>query len=341
MHAPASEPAAVVPTALRRALGPGRWWVLWAGLLLLPASAGAQLSGDLRRGQYGLLSGTQPAAGLLLTPWLYDLYSSTLVGPDGSRVQTNGASTNTLTVPGLSVWLVTPWEILGASFGVQLQLWGTMPSFDFPRLGATSTSYGFGDMYLKPVELGWHTTYVDVIAGFALWIPTGRYSPGAADNTGQGQWGYEVSAGATLWFDAGHHFNLALQALYDLYSPRRGAVTVGSTSTQLQTGNILYLQGGLGYSLLGGVVVIGVPYFVQLKVTEDTLPSGIGSVLPGIQAAKSWSIGLGAEIDLAWTDGDAIGFRWVQGFSGVNTTNGASFLISYTHAFNCFGRELY
>jgi len=134
----------------------------------------------------------------VLTPWLYDSYSTTLVGPDGQTVATNGASTNVLAVPGLSLWLVSPWQILGANYGARLQLWGTSPSRDFPRLGGTSSTYGFGDMYLKPFELGWHTRALDVITGFALWIPTGRYSPGASDNTGQGQWGYELSAGATL-----------------------------------------------------------------------------------------------------------------------------------------------
>ena len=167
-----------------------------------------------------------------------------------------------------------------------------------PQAGHQSDGYGFGDMYLKPLELGWHTTHLDVTAGFALWIPTGRYEPGGDNNSGQGQWGYELSAGATAWFDEAHHFNFAVHAFYDIYSPKRGDVTVGSTTTQLQTGNILYLQGGLGYSLLGGMLNIGIPYYVQLKITEDTLPSGIGVVLPGIQAAKSWAIGLGAEVDL-------------------------------------------
>jgi len=307
--------------------------------LLLSPTAGAQLSGDLFKGEYGLTSGTQPPPGLVLTPWLYDSYSTTLVGADGQTVATNGASTNVLAVPGLSLWLVSPWQILGANYGAQLQLWGTSPSHDYPRLGGTSSTYGFGDMYLKPVELGWHTRALDVITGFALWIPTGRYSPGASDNTGQGQWGYELSAGATVWFDSLHQFNFALLALYDIYSPRRGVLTVGTASTQLQTGNILYLQGGLGFAPIGRVLNIGIPYFVEFKITEDTLPQGVGSVLPGIQAAKSWSIGLGLEVDLTWSYSDGVSFRWVQGFAGTNTTNGASILLTYSHVFYLFGKD--
>lgn len=282
-------------------------------------------------------SGTQAPVGLAVSGWLYDSYSWQLVGPSGHSLSTS-ASTNVLAVPGLAAWLVGPWDVLGGHYGAQLQLWGMTPTYDFPRLGKTASTYGFGDMYLKPAELGWHTPYVDVLAGFALWIPTGRYTIGANNNTGQGQWGYEFSAGATVWFDRGHHLNLATMALYDLYSSR-GTVTIGPTSTQLQTGDILYLQGGLGYALLDGGLTFGVPYFVQWKITEDTLPALGGPVLPGVQAGKSWAVGLGAEVDLYWSVSDGVVVRYVQGFSGANTTNGANFFAAYTHIFEVFGTK--
>lgn len=309
------------------------------GLLFLASPARAQLAGDLVKGAYGLTAGTQPPPSLVVTPWIYDSYSTSLVGPDGATLPTNGASNNVLAAPGLSLWLVTPWRLLGANYGAQLQLWGSTATLDSPRLGTSQTGYGFGDMYLKPLELGWHTTHLDIITGFALWIPTGGYVPGGDNNSGQGQWGYEFSAGATVWFDEAHHLNFAVQAFYDIYSPKSGTVTLGSTTTKLQTGNILYLQGGLGYSLLGGMLNIGIPYYLQFKITEDTLPSGIGVVLPGIQAGKSWAIGLGAEVALAWSASDALTVRWVQGFAGANTTNGASFFVSYSHLFYLFGEE--
>ena len=79
---------------------------------------------------------------------------------------------------------------MGASFGAVLSMWGTFPVVDAPRVGMSRSTYGFGDMYIKPFELGWHAPWVDAIAGIAFWIPTGRYSPGANNNTGQGQWGF-------------------------------------------------------------------------------------------------------------------------------------------------------
>jgi hypothetical protein len=298
--------------------------------LIMAAPAHAQLVGDLRRGQYGLASGTQAPEGLVLTGFAYDYYTTTLVNPDGSTAFWTG-SLNELVIPGVNLWYVSPLKILGANYGAQLSMWGTSPHAEGAGLSVNQTTYGFGDTYLKPVELGWHTTYVDVIAGFAVWIPTGRYKLGASNNTGQGQWGYEFSAGATLWFDRGHHFNLSTQAFYDIYSPKKGG-PFGASQTQIQTGNIFTLEGGLGYRFLGGAANVGIPYFVQWKVTDDTLPPDYYYLLP-VPLGKDWSMGLGVEVDVFWCETDGITLRFVQGFAGANTTNGSSYFIFYNHIF--------
>lgn len=303
---------------------------LVAAGLAVAMPAHAQLSGNLLRGQYGLASGTQAPEGLVVTPFLYDYYTTQIVGPDGTPLPGTG-SLNTFAAPGLNLWFVSSWNFLGASYGAVVSLWGTSVRSEFPTFNARQDTYGFGDMYVKPIELGWHTTYVDVITGFALWIPTGRYTPGGNDNTGLGQWGYEFSAGATVWFDQGHHLNFSSQAFYDLYSPKSG--TIGPNDAKLQTGNVLSFQGGLGYQLLGGALNVGIPYFVQLKVTPDILPPGAGTVLPGVSEAKSWSIGLGAEADFYWSPTDGVVLRFTQSFAGNNVSNGSSYFFFYNHVF--------
>jgi hypothetical protein len=181
-------------------------------------------------------------------------------------------------------------------------------------------------------------SYVDVKTGFALWLPTGRYTPGGKDNSGQGQWGYEPTLGVTVWFDKdrqNRHLNLATMAFYDLYSPRRG--TIGPSDTKLKTGNILTLMGGLGYQLRKGRLNIGVPCWAQWKVTEDRLPPGVGPILPGIQAAKDRSFGVGGETDFNWNPTNGITLRFFQGFGGINTTTGQSFFFFYHHIFGAQG----
>ena len=306
-----------------------------AAIIAMAAPARAQLAGDIVKGQYGLATGSQPPEGLVLSAFAYDYYTTTIKGPNGNTLPTSG-HLNTLAIPGLNLWWVSPWKVLGANYGAVLTLWGTRAAVDAPRLGMSGSTYGFGDMYIKPIELGWHTTYVDAIAGLAFYLPTGRYSPGANDNTGQGQWGFEPSAGATLWPDGKHHFNLATQVFYDIYSERRG--TVPMTDAHLKTGNILTLQSGLGYQLLGGGLNVGIPYFAQWKVTNDTVPIG-GPVLQGIVAAKDWSAGIGAEVDFNWNASNGVTLRWLQGLGGANTSIGSTFFAAYNHVFNTPGSK--
>ena len=314
----------------------GRCFCLGALGVLVPGQALGQLAGDLSLGEYGLTAGTAPPVGLSLSVAAQEYFTNTLVGPQGVVLPTSG-SLNTLAVPILSLWWVSPWTLLGGNFGVQLSLQGTSSRSDYPRLGSSEHGYGFGDTWIQPAGLSWHTTYVDALAGLALYIPTGRYQPGGDNNTGQGQWGFEFSGGATVWFDAGHHFNFAALALYDVYSPKSG--TVGLNNTQLQTGNTFSLQGAFGYQFLDGALNIGIPYSFQWKVTQDTLPPGVlpAQILSSLAAAKAWNAALGLEVDYSWGTSDGVVLRWLQGFGGTNTTNGASIFFVYSHQFTFDG----
>ena len=133
---------------MRRSLCAG---LVLAGVLLT-SPAWAQLAGDLIRGQYGLSSGTQGPEGAIVTPWFYDFYSTQIVGPDGSPLPTNG-SANTLAVPGLNIWIVSSAKILGGNYGAVISMWGTSPKLEAPKLNTSTSTYGFGDMYVKPLEL--------------------------------------------------------------------------------------------------------------------------------------------------------------------------------------------
>jgi hypothetical protein len=310
----------------------GHRLTLAAFLMLASAEARAQLAGDISTGQYGLTAGTAPSIGLNLSLGVQEVLATSVSGPGGTVVQSSG-SLNTFFVPVVSLWWVSPWTLLGGNFGMQLSMMGSSVRTDYPRLDSSSATFGFGDLWLEPFGLSWHVPVADVVAGFALYLPTGRYSPGASTNTGLGQWGYEFSAGTTLWFDSGHHVNFATMAVFDLYSPKAGAV--GLDGTQLHTGDVLSLQGAIGYQFLDGALNIGIPYSFLWKVTEDTLPPGIfpEEILTRLAAAKAWSGAIGLEVDYFWSASDGVVLRWVQVLGGINTALGPSFFLTYSHQF--------
>jgi hypothetical protein len=160
---------------------------------------------------------------LYLVPFVYDYYTSTGVGPNGNSFSIQG-SLDVLAAPALFLWYVSPWKVLGANYGAQLSAAFVAGSIDLPRVNAKTSNYGFGDMFLKPVELGWHEKYFDAITGFGIYLPTGTYTPLSNSNTGLGQWGFEFQAGGTVWFDEGRHFNLATTAFYDIFSSRTASL---------------------------------------------------------------------------------------------------------------------
>jgi hypothetical protein len=302
-------------------------------IVLASGAARAQLSGSHIKGQFGLASGTQAPEGLLLVPFVYDYYTSTVVGMNGNSFSIQG-SLDVLAAPGLFLWYVSPWKVLGANYGAQLSAAFVAGSIDLPRVNAKTSHYGFGDMFLKPVELGWHEKYFDAITGFGIYLPTGSYTPLANNNTGLGQWGYEFQAGGTVWFDEGRHFNLATTAFYDIFTSKTASLP-SPQGTTLRTGNIFNSGRWSRLPVPGGRLQRGHPYFLEWKVTQDTLPASVlpAQILNQIGSAKDFSAGVGAEVNFFFTQTDGITLRWLQGIDGWNTTRGSTFFFFYNHIF--------
>ena len=60
----------------------------------------------------------------------------------------------------------------------------------------------------------------DAVAAFNMFIPTGRYTDGASDNTGLGMWGFEPMVGTTVFFDAKRQYHA------DVDKPRGGSLPI-------------------------------------------------------------------------------------------------------------------
>ena len=94
------------------------------------------------------------------------------------------------------------------------------------------------------MTLGWHFKNADVLAGYTIFVPTGRYSDGATDNTGFGMWGHELQIGTTVFF-AGKKYHAATLASFDFQSKKEDSET--------QVGDVMNLEGGFGADFLKGV----------------------------------------------------------------------------------------
>ena len=161
--------------------------------------------------------------------------------------------------------VVTPKKLFGANYGFLVVLpWANnrvQGAEDFD----SNPGVGLTDMYVQPINLGWHTPRADVTLAYGLYLPTGRYEDGADDNTGLGMWAQEFLAGTTLYLNSARSLHAATTATFNVQSKKRDSNT--------KVGNILNLEGGVGADFLGGGLTAGLAYYGTFKVSDDQFDS--------------------------------------------------------------------
>ena len=260
-----------------------------AALALCATQAQAQLLGHNTPGDYGLQSGSQAPPGIYLVAPLYVRYDADTVrnglgnkSPAGTEVGMNAYVFG-------ATW-VSNAKVLGANYSLQAYLPFTNNALEAPILGFDqSTGTGLSDVYLQPINLGWHLKSADFIAGLGLFAPTGRYEPGADDNLGLGMWSFEVFGGTTVFFDEAKSWHVATTAFYETHTEKEGS--------DVRVGDILTFEGGLGKSFKQGTWNVGLAYYAQFKVTDDDLGLDI-SLPPAFQPAKHQGFGVGPEVSI-------------------------------------------
>ena len=124
-------------------------------------------------------------------------------------------------------------KFLGANVGAMVVLPFANASIEAPAFQfGQALDTGTADMLVRPIDLGWHSKRADVVAGFQVYIPTGRYEPGADDNLGKGMWTYEPFLGTTVFFDEKKTLSLAATAYWEFHGNKEDSdVKVGQILT--------------------------------------------------------------------------------------------------------------
>ncbi len=270
--------------------------VLLVGMLslCLQSDLSAQMQGHTGKGGWGLQSGTQIPQGFLIAPVYVNYGASKLMDKDGEEIPNITGEERNLSVNALALfgWWVSPYEIFGANYGAMTTLQFSGNSVEFASKEFES-DFGFGDLYLQPVNLGWHFKRLDVTASYGVYFPTGRYDAAADDNTGMGMWTHELGAGATVYYSEKRQWHLSSLAYFEMHSKKK--------DTDVEVGDILTLQGGLGRSFYEGALQFGVAYYAQWKVSADRigLDSEIGDLLDErLRDSKHRVYGLGPEVTI-------------------------------------------
>jgi hypothetical protein len=256
-------------------------WLLF--LIVFAGSAGvasAQLSIPVVRGDNGLQSGTQAPPGVYLTGLYYFYDTHEIVDRNGIHSDRVGIQQG-LGIAALTY--VAKKKILGANYAATVVLPLANIAIGTPT-SDTKSGVAYADMYVQPIQLGWHKKRFDALAGFGIYMPTGRFTPGASNNTGLGMWSYELSAGTTVFLDEKKAWHAATTGYYNIQSHIK--------DTNRKAGNVLSLEGGVGRNWCSHLCNVGVDYYTQWKVTDDTLPN-----VPPNFISKHRYYGIGPEVN--------------------------------------------
>jgi hypothetical protein len=299
-------------------------------LLLVSVHGYTQLKGGHILGAMGLQSGTQTPANTLsvyVPGYFYDACS--LRNADGDESVANPDIKMFITGAGANY--VSDFKILGANYGATILLAFASNTIQGNTLDAKN-SLAFTDMYVQPLQLGWHNKRADFVFSYQLYLPTGKFTAGASDNAGLGMLMNEFSAGTTLFFNDKKTFHFSALASYEINGKKK--------DTDIKTGDILSIEGGLGktfYLMNAGKTVpksilnAGVIYYLQYKVSNDKIPAGNFILEPDKDRVGA----LGAEVNYFHIGcKTSAGLRWVSEIGAVNRFQGNTFFLTLAHVFS-------
>ena len=289
--------------------------------LVAAAPAQAQLNTQHLKGSVGLKAGSQPPpGGYFVAPVLYFYSADEVKDRDGQALPVD--TTLNASFFGVGYARVTTKKIMGGSYGFQV----LFPAGANNRIQGTeidaNPGAGLTDSVVQPINLGWHFARADATAGYLLYVPTGRYTDGASNNTGLGMWGQELSAGTTVYLTENREFHAATTATFNFQSKKEDSET--------KVGNAMNLEGGVGGEFLKGGLTAGLSYYATFKLSDDTI-EGLPQILI---RGKNKTFALGPEATLTLVRKNTVyGFLRVCYFWEVyarTTTQGGAFMITAT-----------
>jgi hypothetical protein len=232
--------------------------------LLTSAPALAQLNGQNIKGDAGLKSGSQGPPGVYFAIPLWFYTADAVKDRNGDEFLTGNLDAALF---GVALNVVTTRKVLGANYGFLVVLpWANnriqgVEDFD------SNPGAGLTDMFIQPIDLGWHLPRADITAAYGLYVPTGRYEDGADNNTGLGMWAQEILLGTTVYLNDQRTLHAAATASFDFQSEKKDSTT--------RVGNIMNLEGGVGADFVGGGLSDrGESH--RLRLRHGALPVGAG-----------------------------------------------------------------
>ena len=291
---------------------------LLGATLLLAATrpAAAQDLGHKVLGTLGLQAGAQPPTGIYVADRFLFWDATELFDRRGRRIPVGVSLRAVADGVGVSgTYELRPLATyVNASVAVPVAR--VVGSSD--RTEASIDRFGLADAYVQPLKLGWRLPHLDLVTGYAFYVPTGRFEPGGGGGVSRGSWSHELSLGHTIYFDRARTRYLSALASWELNGRKLGLDVTRGSSVQI--------QGGAGASLMR-LVDVGVIGYGLWQVSDDS-----GAALPpALRGTRDRVYGLGLELGVTVAEAHSrVTVRWAHDLAAASRPQGQIVVVGLT-----------
>jgi hypothetical protein len=296
------------------------------------SSALAQQKGQWVPGQFGLNAGVIPDPGVTYANLALNYSSSQLNGPNGNSVPgING--TYSFWVDENIFYYVPKHKFLGGYFMPYVALnyanGELVANITGTNLNTGAGGSGFADMYVQPINLGWHLKRADFNLGYAFVAPTGRFTQGASNNVGSGYWGNDITSGTTVYLTKNKGTTANLATAWEIHGQKRGTnITPGQTFTaEWGFGQVLPLKKDMSRLLQVGLVAYD--QWQTSKSTGTLTIAGIPVPERGIPYYSVHAIGVQANFILPAKDLAAF-FKYYDEYHALARPQGRTIVFGFS-----------
>lgn len=236
-------------------------------------------------GQIGLNAGIMPLPGFSYINITVNYNAGVFNGPQGNAVPVTGTY-NVWAIENI-FYFVANQKFLGGNIGGMIifptpatgSLVADISNPQFPDLSAAAGGSGLADLWIQPIGLGWHLKRADIQVMDAVMIPSGRYSPGAANNVGTGYLGNHLQSGTTFYITKNKGTSANLYTNWEVHGERDGTNNTSKTpgqafTTEWGVGQVLPLKKNLTQLLQVGAVG-----YDQWQITANGGTTSVGNVI--------------------------------------------------------------
>jgi hypothetical protein len=316
--------------------------VLACSFLVSAPSMLAQQKGQWVPGQFGLNAGAIPAPGISYGNLALNYSASQLNDSNGNRILTNVTGTYGFWVDENIFYYVPNHKILGGYFMPYLTLnyasGELVAAITGTNLSTGAGGSGFADMFVEPVNLGWHfAKRVDFVAGYAFTAPTGGYTAGASDNVGSGYWGNDITSGTTLYVTKNKGTTANLATDWEIHGQKTVSSTPSGQFSKITPGQAFTMEWGVGQALplkkdMSMLAQLGLVAYDQFQVTSN----GGNYLIAGFPVSASnvpyySAHGIGAQGNFIMPAKNVVAFfKYYDEYSAKASPQGRTFVFGFS-----------